>query len=697
MQGQIAVIGFMSHSVGALAFLVLTLLLVGGRRHRPQALLFMAASILTAAWAAAVAYEYATDTDLGPAVNALEASRTIAWLAFLWSMLSEVLGDRWGRTLRSTTVVVGGVFFVVLLVAELAGAFQAVSSAPVRYLLRLIMVIVGIVMIENLIRNSPSEQRWGIKFLCIGLGGMLAYDLFFFADALLFREASPSLALARGAVHALVVPLLAISTVRSQGWSLKLTISQKTAVYSTALIASGLYLLLMSASAFYIRLAGGSWGPVVQAVFLFGAIVLLAIILASGTFRAYLKVLIAKHFFRYKYDYRVEWMRFTRTVSESRASAPIELRVIQAIADTVDSPGGAMWLRQSGRHAVAATWNMAASSFGEAELLPLTDFLHEKEWVLDITSEAAANGGKGGDLPALREAFRRLDGAWILVPLFHQSEILGFVVLARPRAPRTLTWEDYDLLKMLARQAASYIAEQKAARELAESRQFERFNRRATFIMHDIKNLVSELSLISSNIERHGDNPAFRKDMTAVMKDAVAKMRRLMERLHTDQESRPSERRVALRPVLDELISRKTAAGIELRCDSTADGLAVAADRDRLSAMLNHLVANAIEASGLKGWVQIALSRQDSSAVVEVSDNGPGMDHEFIQNELFKPFRSTKREGFGIGAYQCREYARELGGDLEVISSPGAGTIMRVTLPAVHSAGSDFRHARETR
>jgi putative PEP-CTERM system histidine kinase len=654
-------------------------LIVGiGKRQRSVTRVMVVASLLTAAWCGVNVVHYATGRDLAILTGVLEQARTGAWLLFLYTILTLPADDR-GPQPRDRMLYGGLACLALALLFEVFRPLPEPLLAPVQYALRLTMVVIGFALIENLARNSTEEQRWSIKYLCIGLGGILTYELFFYADALLFLDPNPSLAIARGAIHGLVVPLLIVSILRRDVWSPRIALSQKSAVFSTALIASGLYLLLMAASAFYIRLAGGSWGPVIQTTFLFGCVVVLAVILSSGSVRARLKILVAKHFFKYRYDYREEWIRFMSTVSDSDGTEPLDLRVIKAIATPVESVGGALWLRQAGRFALASTWNMTATSLTEDEVASLTRFVEARAWIVDIAE--AAGHGTGYDELQLPETLLLIPDAWIVVPLLHKIEIIGFVMLAKPRAPRHLTWEDFDLLRLLARQSASYLAEQTAAGQLAEARQFERFNRRATFVMHDLKNLVSQLSLVSANIGKHGDKPDFRADMSAVMNDAIAKMKQLMDRLHAEQDG-GTESQVSLKALLDELVLAKRTPEMALQFDHNGEDVLVPGDRDRLSAMLTHIIQNAIDATGGQGWVKIALSRQDSAAVVEVTDNGAGMDRAFIDHELFKPFRSTKRGGFGIGAFQSRQYARELGGDVDVISSPGAGTTMRVTLPS---------------
>lgn len=677
---ETALIGTISYSVGAGAFLLLTLLLAINFERRLQGSLLLLACFVTFAWLSLAAYGHWSAVRMTSLVEAMENLRSVCWLAFLWSVLQGGGSDSnkgLGRYIASIFVA----FSVLLLGYELYQPLSGESGFTVRCLLRLMLVIAGLMLIETLFRNTSEDERWKIKFLCIGIGGLFAYDLFFYADALLFGEVNPGFQEARGGVQAMVVPLLAISSRRNEMWRTNISVSRKIAFYSTTLTTSGLYIIGMAAVGFFLQQFDGAWGTIIQAFFFFGAVIVLAILLISGTVRAHIKVLIGKHFYAYRYDYREEWLRFTRTVSESQETEELGVRVIQAIADIVESPGGALWLRQDDRYVVYAAWNMAVSSLRADEASSMARFLEERQWLIDVV-EVEENPAKYGDM-TLPASLSRMKNAWIIVPLTHHAAFIGFLLLARPRAVRALGWEDYDLLKTTGRQAASYLAEQKNALALAEAREFAKFNRRFAFVIHDIKNLVSQLELLSKNMERHGHNEQFREDMTDTLNDAVSKMRRLMDRLGNDQPTAETGNMVQIGPLLEKLTRIKQSDSIDLSIDWNGIDVTVAADQERLSAIINHLLQNAIDAVESDGWVKISLNRKGDTALIEVADNGPGMDRNFVMNELFTPFRSTKSRGMGIGAYQCREYARELGGDLEVISNPGAGTTMRIFLPIV--------------
>ncbi len=280
----------------------------------------------------------------------------------------------------------------------------------------------------------------------------------------------------------------------------------------------------------------------------------------------------------------------------------------------------------------------------------------------------------------------RIDRAWLVVPLLHHDHLTGFLILGRPRAARALNWEDYDLLKTGGRQIASYLAEQQATRALTEARQFEAFNRRFAFVMHDIKNLVSQLSLMVKNVSKHRDNPDFHEDMIRTVEDSVNKMNRLLTKLSTDRTRKGPQPVVDLVPMLYKIVSDKSVSAKSLTFATDIDSATVAAEGDRIGAIIGHLVQNAIEAIENSGFVEVRLTQYRGEAIVEVEDNGPGMDGAFIRDELFRPFRSTKEGGYGIGVYECREYAREYGGRLDVTSTPGHGTTMRLALPIVGSS-----------
>jgi putative PEP-CTERM system histidine kinase len=237
------------------------------------------------------------------------------------------------------------------------------------------------------------------------------------------------------------------------------------------------------------------------------------------------------------------------------------------------------------------------------------------------------------------------------------------------------------------RQVASYLAAQESARALAEARQFEAFNRRFAFVLHDIKNLVSQLSLMVANAEKHADNPEFQKDMMATVQESVTKMKALLERLHSETD-RQAEDQTDIGAVLEEVVGRKRQTGQELTLHRPQETLWVRGEPERLTNVFEHLVQNAVDAVDGNGRVEVRVVDQEASVRVEVADTGPGMDPEFIRNHLFRPFRSKKSGGYGIGAYESRQIVLEAGGSLDVHSKVGEGTTVLINLRKVASSSS---------
>jgi putative PEP-CTERM system histidine kinase len=657
MSGQ-AVVG--SHAVAAVVFLLLSGLLVGRWHARMHAGALALACLVTSLWATCVAF------DLIPAVA--EVMRTAGWLLLL--LLVRQLPRRRAAAAAATIA-----------------CLSLASMAPQLTLIaRLILAILGMLLVEQVFRLAPAVERWGIKFACIGIGALFVFDFYLYSDAMMFGRINQDIRAARGIANALTAPLLAISVARDPRWSGALAVSRSFMLHSATIVASALYLLAMAISGYYLRYVGGGWGRLMQLVFLFGAAIVLAAVLFSGTLRARLKVWIAKHFFTEGFDYRQEWLSFTRVLSED--GPHLYERAIQALAGLVESPAGLLWLRKDDQWQPTAKWNMALPT----ESLPLGDpfcrFLEQRQWVIDVP-DCAGKTERYGDL-VLPPSLLKLESAWLVIPLTLHGKVDGFVVLAAPRAAMQLNWEVIDVLKIAGSQAASYLAHRASLDSLMVARQFESFNRMSTFIVHDLKNLACQFSLLLKNAETHRDNPEFQADVMETLDHSVQKMQSLLQKLaRGESQERP-------KPVCLDALVAQAAKCIALPCPTLAvdaSGLLVLAQGARLQRVLGHLIQNAVDATPASGAVMVRLSRDERHAVVEITDTGHGMSEEFIRDRLFRPFDSTKTAGMGIGVFESREYVRELGGRITVTSTPGQGTTFSVYLP-IHS-NVEVNHGKE--
>lgn len=290
----------------------------------------------------------------------------------------------------------------------------------------------------------------------------------------------------------------------------------------------------------------------------------------------------------------------------------------------------------------------------------------------------------------LPEWLSQLDNAWLVVPLMVGNELTGFVLLGSSRTHVEVNWEVNDLLRTAGSQAAGFLAQMLATEALLEARKFDAFNKMSAFVVHDLKNIVSQLSLMLKNAERHKDNPEFQQDMLMTVEHAVERMRRLMLQLREGAAPTSAVCGVDVAKVFGRIQAAKQKAGrtVEVR---VGEPVAVRGDEERLERVFGHLVQNSLDATDDDGRVWVKLDRDSGQARVEIGDTGQGMSADFVRERLFKPFQTTKQSGMGIGAYESFQYIRELGGEVSVDSELNVGTRIMVLLPLFQaSRGSDL-------
>lgn len=686
--GNLAVdVGILGYGVATLGYLLIALLVLFAWRASVSKWLFLAACLASVLWSlGAAAPEIAGVVQEWRGF--LAPLRTSLWAGLLLAILSSAREGE-GRRL---TIVTATVLALIPAIHLLIIVFPLVPNEQLVLLLLLPNIagpVIGLILIESTLRSCDEEQRWRLKFLFLGLGLLFAFDLFLYAQILILGIYSPEIQLSRSLVQVLALPFLTVFTLRNAFTERPIQLSHSAALHSTAFIASGGYLVLMTLGALFIHRYAGEWRTAAQVVFLAGAFAVLFLVLASGAARAKAKVLIGRHIFRSKYDFRAEWRKFTATLSGEERGIPFEMRVIKALADIVESTGGELWAKQGQTFRMLSTWNFGSLTDDRSLYPKLFRRYMLAPDIIDIDAVRYDLGATASEFKESRSFLR----SWVLIPLSHRGEVVAWVVLGRPRAKRQLDGEDRELLSLAASQAASHLAEHQAMEALAETREFERFSRQYAFVVHDMKNLVSQLSLLLGNFHRHKDKPEFLEDMMETVGDAVGRMQDLIDRINAFKGEGGGSGKDRLVDLAD-LLKSEAAMGDavpshELEVAERAAEARVKADPERLRHVIAHLIGNAREAAGADGEVTVSLDLDEPFAVLEVSDNGPGMDVEFIQTKLFKPFRSTKSDGLGVGAFQCLDFAREAGGDLRVISSPGSGTTMRLLLPLAGEAGAE--------
>ncbi len=678
------------HGLAAALFAALTIWQFQRKADRSKTELSLVMALaLTSFWALTVSIEGAFSTIS----NFSESLRNMGWLLFMFVLLRTGEGRDEPTAVRiiyfSLALVLVAQIVVDSLVPALAGNPRLMSMAAyTALLLRMLFAVGALVLVHNLYSFAAPETRWGIRLPLASLAAIWTYDLNLFTITYLTQQFSVELTAMRGPAMVCIAPILALASIRNTEWSIRL--SRSVAFSSLSLVAIGGYLLMMIIIAAALQIIGGDYARLAQISFLFATSVAALVLLPSGKFRAWFKVKMAKNFFQHRYDYRAEWIRFTDTIGRPGSdSAPFHERVVKAIADITDSPAGILLMPDdSGRLTLQSRWNWQTIQVPARACTSRTiPFFEETGHIIEFDA-LRADQVEEIDPGAIPEWMTNDSHTWAAVPLVHFDRLAGIVLLARPRVNRTLDWEDLDMLRVVGRQVASYLSEARSQESLSEAQRFDEFNRRMAFIMHDIKNLVSQLSLLARNAKRHADNPEFQTDMISTLQDSADKMNGLLERLSQHNKAKPEDPRpVKVAALLQSIIEKKRLLhAIE---SNQIDDLTAMADSTRVDQILGHLIQNAIDASPEGQPIILNARRRDLSVAIEVLDSGKGMSSEFIRSQLFKPFASSKAGGFGIGAFEARSLAIAMNGRLEVESKEGAGSRFTLILPLASKLTDD--------
>ena len=582
---------------------------------------FLGAVAATAAWGwSAVASQL-----LGGAWALLSASvfdllRYALWFTCLLRLLGtrgqgERFGRGWLRRAAIGLVLLEGVISAL----RLFGVPMGISLDRLAFASALSLPVLGLVLLEQLYRNVSDDSLWSAKPFCLALGLLFVFDIYFFSHAALFNRFDADAVAIRGAIHSLCVPLLLIASRRQFKHGGGLRVSRSAAFHTAALLLVGSYLLFISGVGYYVRRFGGDWGSALQLALLFAAAAALLAMLLSGTLRAKLRVFVGKTFFSYRYDYRAEWLRFTAMLSASVTPHEVGVSIIKGLADMVESPAGALWFKGSAeaQFAQASAWNMPRTTAREPADSPFALFLRTRDWIIDIDEQQAAPQRYEGLL--LPGWLLDLHSRWLVIPLKVADGLTGFVVLAHARTPVQVNWEVRDLLKTAGRQAAGFLTQMHATEALLEARKFDAFNRMSAFVVHDLKNIIMQLSLMLKNAKRLHANPEFQQDMLVTVENSLEKMRQLMLQLREGEAATGGYSGVDLVTIAGRISALSVQRGrtIELQ---VGDSVVTRGNEARIERVLGHIAQNAIDATSPAERVWMEVGRIGGRAKVVIGD-----------------------------------------------------------------------------
>lgn len=670
-------LGLSGYIIASFAFFIFILLLFAARNQTLAGQLVLAASIasLAAFTTGALQFNYHFSLKI---IFAFENLKLFFWSALILTT-REGVSTLKGFIVNKATKQYMLAWLLLSLTSWLSANYLE-DGTKYLFMLFLVLNLWALVLLEQLYRNAELKSKWGLWPLIIGLGAMFVFDFVMFAQASMLKQLDFDLWYLRSVVTIISVPFLLISTRRMKDWSVNVFISRDVVFYSSMLMISGLYLLIMAFAGYVINYFGGKWGSTISAAFIvMGSIVLVALLITERL-RREVKVFITKHFFANKYEYKDEWLKLIEQLEISERGNYYKT-ALNSICSTLEITSGVIVKKQKlGRYTVLYNNSINIDQNLFYQLEKLDTFCQQNHWIIDIR-EYEKFDSSYPNLMINSEIFSQLNLS-IIVPIMIGEVLYGFFLLSSPSSEKKLlNWEDRDLLAAISKQLSHYLSLNEANDKLAEAKQFDAFNRMSAFLVHDLKNVQAQLSLISSNAKKHRHNPEFVDDAFATVESATARLDKVLTQLRNKKVLEAVHKTTNINELLRKVVEQRNLElpQVQLDIDGTIE---ILIDDETFTSVINHLIQNAQDATTDNGWVKIKADSFDDQLKIAITDNGCGMSKDFINHRLFKPFDTTKgNAGMGIGVFEAKQFVESLGGNIQVVSFENKGTTFHLSIP----------------
>ena len=547
------------------------------------------------------------------------------------------------------------------------------------FLLFIALNLWSLVLLEQLFRSANEQIRWAIWPLIIALASVSVFDFVLYAQATMVTKIDFNFWFSRGYVALVVLPLLLISTRRIRNGAVRIFVSRNVVFYSSMLMIAGLYLLVMALAGYLINYFGGKWGDFVSIGFLVLSGIVLVALLVTESLRRNVKVFIAKNFFANKYEYRDEWLNLIEKIETSTADNYYQMAT-QIMMSTLKTSSGAILRKVTGNQFnTLFSCDVEINKEIKQQLGNISRFCQKKGWIVDI-NEYQRTPTLYPDL-SLDVALCQQNNIRIVIPIFIGKAFYGFFLLGDSKELTRLNWEDRDLFFAISKQLGNFVSLHEANDKLAESKQFDAFNRMSAFLVHDLKNVQAQLTLINKNAEKHRENPDFIDDVFETVESATERLDKVLTQLRNKQAVQSKSELIDVSKIVENVVQQRNVKKPHVTI-TQINSCSMAIDGETLHSVLNHLIQNAQEATNADGWVKVSLVHEDKDIIIDITDNGCGMSTEFIKNRLFKPFDTTKgNAGMGIGVFEAKQFIESIAGLLSVDSEVGKGSTFQIELP----------------
>ncbi len=540
--------------------------------------------------------------------------------------------------------------------------------------------------VERTFRASVGVMRWQLKFMVIGLAALFLTRVYVSSQALLYSTIDASFDLFQNIALCIASILGFVSLHRTKAFNLDLQPSQTLVYQSLAVLLIGGYLLAVGFLAKAATLLGGTRGFPLQALLLLLAFICLGALLLSDRIRLHGRRFVSRHLRRPVHNFREVWSRFSQETVGHVDETGLCRATVKWIAETLDLLSVSAWLVPPGGGALNFAASTALTETTAERLKPdqqrineALEKLREKPFPIDIDES------RQSWVAPLREFHPSQfahGGHRVCVPIAAGDQLLGIIMVGDRVGTIPLSMEDLDLLKCVGDEVARDLARIRLSHRLAEAKELQAFQTMATFFVHDLKNTAWTLSLLVQNLREHFDRPEFRDDAIRAVSKSVDRINDLIGRLGSlRQELQLNRAETDLNRVVEGVLKEFNGVG-DVQISKTLGSVpAVTVDEEQIHKVILNVMMNAKDAVKKGGEIHVRTEAGDRGVMLTVRDNGCGMSPVFLKQQLFRPFQTTKKKGIGIGMFQSKMIVEAHGGKIDVISSEGAGTTFRITLP----------------
>ncbi len=555
---------------------------------------------------------------------------------------------------------------------EKAGAF-----------LILVLSVALLWRLENILRESEGGLRWRVKYAVLGIfiiGGEFIWEMGY---RLAYLKVVPEQFAFNSLVLMSGVGFFVFAVVRHRLFEVEVYVSRYVVYKSVVFLGVGLYLIILGLITTVIKYTGISYSNLAWQAFLYFSILALAVVALSQDVRNKVRFFINTHFFANKYDYRKEWVEFSERLVDVQSEKEILSKLEKMIYETMFINWVTIWLSDKDKVFKRVLPNDTPSESKQVDSDHLfIKLLRESSFLIRSQKYGYINDYGILRLPDAVTSFIEKNNIALAVPLVAKGEFLGFIGVGPELTKLDYGQDDIDLLKGLASQTATAINMIRLHDELIQNQKLHLFNQLSIFVMHDLKNAASLLSLILQNAPAHINDPDFQEDLLSTISSASKRLEKVMAKLRAlkppeEQELKP----IDVNDVINKQVEnfQRLCTGIEIEWRPGTEVFCMA-NEELLRKVLENLFMNAKDALNEQGKIKIFVEELGKEVKISISDNGPGIPLDFLESKLFKPFQTTKKDGLGVGLWQVKNFVKAMKGKILVKTSPGRGTTFEIIL-----------------